>query len=434
MKNIKNRFISILRWSEKYTKTDMVYLVTSSFWMNSNTIITTILSFILYIAFANLIPKEIYGEYQFIISIGSVIGAITLTGINSAITQAVARNKEGSFKKSIPIQLRWGILPSIISLFISAYYFLNNNPAIATSVMVVGILIPVLNAFNTYSAFILGKKDFKRAFFYGQILNFSYYPIMIFSLFFVRTSFALVAINFLVNTTLSIILYFLTIRFYKPNNQEDPETINFGKHVSLANILGTITLQLDNVLVFHFLGAIPLAIYAFATNIPDRFNGLFKNITNAALPKFSEKPLSELKNTIIQKTFRFTIFVLFGSIIYIILAPFLFQILFPQYESSLRLSQAYSLVLVLGSLLYLPGQLLIATKSYKEIYKYCLVNSIINTLCMFFGIYYFGFLGLIFGKGIANILNLFVLIFLIKNKKTKDGDSQYPVPSDLNLL
>jgi len=418
MEKLKNKTVAILRWSEKYTKTDMVYLVSSSFWMNLNTIITTLFSFLLYIAFANLIPKEIYGQYQFLISISSIIGSLTLTGINVAITQAVARNKEGSFKKSILVQLRWGIVPFIFSLFLSAYYLLQNNESIAISVILIGILLPILNTFNTYSAFLTGKKDFKRAFFYGQILNFSYYPAMIISLFFIKNAFGLIAVNLLVNTTANIILYYLTIKFYKPNTEEDPETITFGKHLSLAGIFSATISQFDNILVFHFLGATSLAIYAFASNIPDRFSGIFKSISNAAFPKFSERSRAELDKEIFQKNKRFAFFIFSFFLIYILLAPFFFHIFFPQYLSSVKYSQAYAIILALGAMLYLPTTLLNATKSYKEIYKYNFINSIVNILLMSFGTFFFGIWGLILSKGISNIFNLILFKYLIRKSAT----------------
>ena len=46
----RNSLIRLLRWSEKYTKTDMVYLAHTGFWSNLNAFFTAFLSLLLYIA------------------------------------------------------------------------------------------------------------------------------------------------------------------------------------------------------------------------------------------------------------------------------------------------------------------------------------------------------------------------------------------------
>ena len=112
MERILQKASKGLRFLERYTKTDMVYLAKNSFWMNSNTVITSGFSFILSIAFAHLVSKETYGVYQFLISISSIIGGLTLIGMNSAVTQAVARGFEGVLRESVKVQLKFGLLSS----------------------------------------------------------------------------------------------------------------------------------------------------------------------------------------------------------------------------------------------------------------------------------------------------------------------------------
>jgi short subunit fatty acids transporter len=68
----KSKLISLLRKSEKYTKTDMVYLLKGGFWLNLNNVISSGLSFVLSILFAKYVSKEAYGSYQFLISFASI--------------------------------------------------------------------------------------------------------------------------------------------------------------------------------------------------------------------------------------------------------------------------------------------------------------------------------------------------------------------------
>ena len=77
----KQKLISILRWSEKYTQTDMVYLTRGGFWLILGKIVFNISGFLLIIAFANLLSKEAYGTYQYVLSVASILAIPTLSPI-----------------------------------------------------------------------------------------------------------------------------------------------------------------------------------------------------------------------------------------------------------------------------------------------------------------------------------------------------------------
>ena len=61
---LKQRIYKGLKWSQKYTQTDMVYLAKGGFWLGMGQIITGLASFLLTLAFANLVPKETFGTYK----------------------------------------------------------------------------------------------------------------------------------------------------------------------------------------------------------------------------------------------------------------------------------------------------------------------------------------------------------------------------------
>ena len=89
MQKLRQKTYNLLRWSEKYTKTDMVYLTKGGFWLTFAYIIFLSSGFILTIAFANLLPKDVFGTYKFVISISGVLLVTSLTGINSTLKQSI---------------------------------------------------------------------------------------------------------------------------------------------------------------------------------------------------------------------------------------------------------------------------------------------------------------------------------------------------------
>src|SRR5579872_3261570 len=111
MNALRERLYSILRWSERYTRTDMVYLFKSGFWLQTSSFSIALLSFLLYVVFGRVLPKDVYGNYQYLLSLASIASAFTMTGMNTAVMRAVARGFEGTFLASLRIQLLWGAVP-----------------------------------------------------------------------------------------------------------------------------------------------------------------------------------------------------------------------------------------------------------------------------------------------------------------------------------
>ncbi len=134
MNNLRVKTYKILRKSEKFFKIDMVYLAKGGFWITSGQSINTILSLVLIVAFANLLPKETYGTYKYILSLAGVLNIFTLTGMNSAVARAVAVGSEGALKASVKYQLKWNLLMLV------AFWILGGSGVRA--------VFPVLNGVN----------------------------------------------------------------------------------------------------------------------------------------------------------------------------------------------------------------------------------------------------------------------------------------------
>jgi O-antigen/teichoic acid export membrane protein len=411
---MKNKIIAFLRWSEGYTKTDMVYLVKNSFWINTNTIIVTALSFGLSIFFAKFLTKETYGNYQFILSLSAIISALTLTGINTAVTQAVARGFEGVFQKSVWLQIKYAIIPLFFGILISIYYSITGNKIVSEAILIVAILIPLTNTLNTWAAFLSGKKDFESLFKYNQLINISYYLGMMVVVFLIPKTLPLVFFNLSITTLANLLVYKLVIKKYQPNTKSEENALSFGKKFSLSNILPMIALNIDNIIIFHFLGASNLAIYTFASNIPERLGGLLRPISILALPKFSEKQPAEVVSAIKDKIKKLLLLGVIGWVLYFFISPFVFKLFFPQYLESIFLSQIFALSIVVSTIAGLIFTGLSAIRS-EGIFKFNIVNPIFNIVIIFVSVYFFGLWGAVISKILGNIFQTFISWHYLKD-------------------
>ncbi len=415
MNELKNTFKKYLKKTEVYTKTDMVYLAKGSFWLSFGQGIAMISAFALSIILARALPQETYGTYKFILSIASIIGGLSLSGIGTSLIQAVARGYDGTIFLAFKTQLIWSSLLAGLFALLAFYYILSGNYILGTSLLIAGATSPLVNCFSLYGSFLSGKKDFKRSTLYwisSHIINISTIAIIAIT---TGSVIALTIGYFISQLITSIVLYYATLRIYKPDIQTaQTEMISYGKHLSVMNIIGTIANQLDKILVFHSVGSAPLAIYSFAFAIPEQFRSFIKNLVSIGVPKFAHHNEIDLRKSIVDKVLRLTFLSALCVIVYWITAPIIFKLLFPTYMSAVWYSQLYMV-----GLIFFPGISLLSTyfqvsQQTKIQYKLSIMGNTLTILLSIILITQYGTLGAVIENTVSwsgmLILNIFYFI------------------------
>lgn len=382
----------------------MVYLARSGFWLNLGSVSVSLFSLVLYIIFARVLSPEVYGTYQYLLSAGALIGAFSLTGMNSAVIRAVAQGKEGVLRRSVRIQLVWGLLPFSISLVVAAYYALHGNLLLAAGFALTAVFLPLNNALNTYSAFLAGKKDFRRLFLYNFCISAVFYSTLAVIALSNPNIILLIATNLVTQTTGLYIAYRTVVKKYHLPDTMDEETLQYGKHLSVMGVISSVVQYADNILAFHFLGPAALAVYSFATAVPDRIGGLLKFIPSALLPSFSQKSPQDIQRSITTRSIvSITCAALAIATLYSIVAPTLFHLLFPRYNASIPYSQIYAffMVAIVGTVFTTA---LTAQKNVRALYITNTAFPFFQLLLQIVGILFFGLWGLIGARLIAHVL------------------------------
>jgi O-antigen/teichoic acid export membrane protein len=426
---VQTSAIRVLRWSERYTKTDMVYLATVGIWTNLNFIIVSGLTLLVSIAFANLLPRETYGNYQYLLSLSALVAAITLGGMNTAVAQSVARGFEGDLRAAVRIQLAWNVVPTGIGLAGALYYALADNMSLAAGIAAIAVFTPLWSAWNTYAAFLQGKREFRRIFTYGTSINLVYYASIFLCILLYKNAALLVGVNLASNALATGFFYARTLKTFRPNDRIDPHTIRYGTHLSLMNALGTVVTQLDSVLVFHFLGAAQLAVYSFASMLPERVGGLFKFVTVAALPKFSHRTRSEIQATIVSKTLRSAIAGALVALTYAALAPTFFRLLFPSYLDAIPFTELYALSIVTTAA-NIPTTALYALRMHRELYAFNVINPIVLLALQVPLLLFFGIPGILIARVLSNAINIALSILFLFFPLSNDFPYVRPEISD----
>ncbi len=239
--------------------------------------------------------------------------------------------------------------------------------------------------------------------------------VIIITIFLTQNIFLIIFSYFISNTIIRLILFKFTIRNNQFNEGVDSESMTYGKKLTGISIIDTVMSQIDKILIFHYLGAVDLAIYMIAIAPPNQLRSLFGSLQSLSLPKFSQKTIKEIKETIFIKIIKYLAILSIIITLYILFAPYFFKILFPQYLTSIQYTQIYSL-----SLLSLPVLILLSIfhsqKMVSNIISLKIINQVFELIILFIFIINMGLLGVIISRVVSKLFNLLTYSIAIKYK------------------
>lgn len=422
---------SWLRWSERYTRTDMTYVAHGGSWMLLGKAAGILAGLALSVAFANLLEPEKYGNYRYVIALTSLASVLSLSGIVTAVGRAAARGAEGSIRYGARLALISSI-GTATALFLGAgYYYLNGNSTLAIGLLIAGACSPIIASASLYENYLVGTRRFGAKTLYGIARNLAPTLVLVPALFITHNPATLTAIYFVVTTGACVLAYKDSIRRYPPNDIVDKRLFVQSAHFSTMNVLSTVATHLDKVLVFSQLGGTQLAIYSFAQLAPQQLRDMGGMIANLAFPKITQRPFAELKKTLPYHAWLLFILGCLLAALYAVIAPFLFSTFFPAYMESVLFSQvlALSIVAVFPGILY--SQALIGHMKKKELYILSIAPAIVRICIMASLISFLGIWAVIIGMIGYYAVGTALLLFLFAQASDTSlpSEEQGTIPS-----
>lgn len=411
---IKERFYQFLNLVSKYAKTDMVYVLKGSFWWIFGRAFSFLASFLVLVFFARYASKEVYGAYQYVISMAAMIGIFSLSGIDTALISAIAREKEKTFFLCEKEKLKWGAISTLLSVFVAFWYFWKKNLELGVSFLISGLFLPFLAVFSLYLSFWQGKKKFDLQNKYFVLHNFlaALFLILIIIL---KPKVGWVVFGYYFAFTFATFLFWLkTRKIINKESKEERETISFGKHLTIMSLPSTISGQIDNVILWQTAGPLPVAIYAYALRLIERVSE-FIPFSALALPKMANANFNHngTKKRIFDKFLKLFWLAIPFTIIYILICPIFFKLFFPAYRESIIYSQALALTLIFSPFWFL-GTAFLAQMKKKELYILSFIPQIVKILLFFILIPFFKIWGGVFSILISQLFQSVLTLYLFK--------------------
>ncbi len=410
---IQQKIYNLLRKSERFTKTDMVYLTKGGFWLSLGQIAASFSSFLLAIVFAKYVSKEVYGNYKYILSLAGLLGVFSLTGISSAVLQAVSKGFDGALRQGFRISLKWSFAIVLGSLIAGIYYMLNGNMNLGLSFFIIGIFSPIFNSAQLYISFLNGKKDFKRITTLGLWQDFVPILALMATILYTENVVLIVLVYFVSNTAVSLFLYKKTLRIYNPHKEVQESSMPYSKHLSFMNILAGVGDKIDSILLFHFSGGVSLALYSFSTAIPNQIIGLFRTVGLLAVPKYAKGDKELIKKEMPMKIVRFLAVLSVAVVLYYFIAPYIYKFIFPEYVDAVPYSRLYAVIMLFAAG-GLPMSFIDSQMAIKERYIVVTLSNVTRITLMVLLIVPYGIWGILWAQIITKTIVFATVMVLIR--------------------
>jgi O-antigen/teichoic acid export membrane protein len=391
---MRQRIDKYLNLIGKFVRLDVKYYIRNSTYLIASQVVSMAFGVVLSIVFVRVLNQETYGHWNFILSVGGLVSILTLTGMNTAIIQAVARGHGRALLSATKKRFKWSVTGSIVLLGIGIYYYLNESTAVGEGIMISSLFFPFFEVLKGYTSYLSGKKQFGKVAKYGIITQAVSIPATIAAVYLSRNLLVIVVV-YLCTITITRGWFFRLVSHDIGKATDDEGTIPFGKRLTLVDIPGLISTYGDKLIIGITLSFTDLAVYSIALGASNFLRYVVDPIASVSLPKLAAMPEKDAYTAVKQRyVYVFLLMLVTGGFcmwLYQYLIPFLYT---EQYSGAIFYSQ-----ILIGSLIFgVPNMLLTkalfpAQRKSREILHFEVIRVIVRTILLVILTLKFGLIG-----------------------------------------
>ena len=413
-RTLGERYAGVLSALERFTRIDLRQHAKSWTWLMSGQAVGTATALLLAIGYSHFLSKETYGTYKYVLSIVGILGVLAMPGMDSAAQRSIARGQDGVFWQTFRKRLLGGGAATLVAAAIGLYYFSQGHTLLAAIFFAVAPFLIFFEPLGHYTSLLMGKQLFKQLTFYSVLLQTSAAAI-IFATVVLTDNLLLIVLSYLATFTLIRAMILLrVVHTFPPNNVASEGEVAYGTHMTVINLLGIGSSNLDAILLWHFLGPVPLAIYSFAQAAADQARKAFKLVTTAiAFPKFASQDKELLKKTLGRKILLAHLATIPLAFLFVLIIPPVYRLVFPAYTESIIYAQVMAALLALSPMRFYSTAIA-AHAGTKTLYTLGVTQSVLQTVLYLLMIPLFGIWGVILATTIQQFLSNILAFRLFK--------------------
>lgn len=299
---------------------DLLYFATNGFWITIRQVLVACSSLAMIAALSRFVDPEVFGKYQLILSIVSLVMIFSLPGMSTALVQTIAQGKDGfyadAFRRSV-----WTSLIGSALLILLGFYYLMQDVELGIAIFVVAAVFPFISAFGLWEAYFQGRERFDIAARNASILAILQSLLVCGSAIIFPQYLVILVFAYAASVGFANLIFHRMSQSTIRNNETDEQSVQFGYFMTKMGALGIVSEQIDKLLVGFLLGPTQLAIYAVISFFGLRIKDLVRPFSAMLVPKIATEKM--LFREIIKTHWR-TISI---GLIVLFLASILFTIL-----------------------------------------------------------------------------------------------------------
>lgn len=410
------------QWLEKTGRQmgiDLPYFAKNGLWISIRQGVVALSSLAMIAVFSRYVSPEIFGKYQFILSIVSLAMIFSLPGMSTALVQTAARGKDGFYKDAFRRSVRMSIVGSGVLVLVGGYYFLS-SVELGVSIFTVAVAFPFVSSFGLWEAYLQGRERFDIAARNASIMALlQALAVCGAAIIFPRYLIAVV-LAYAVSIGLANAIYYRASQSTVRNDETEEESVRFGYFMTKMGVLGVLSEQIDKLLVGILLGPSQLAVYAIISFFGLRIKDVVRPFSAMLVPKMATE--TRLFHEIVKLHWRPLLLGLLSiiaasALFYFLVVPLNNLVFSETYAEYSRLSQWYVVTVLLSVPLTALGYYIYAK---QNTYAITLSNTVYHVLRIGINvlmIWNYGLLGVVFAYNLSMLLLLGIYLWGIYHEE-----------------
>jgi O-antigen/teichoic acid export membrane protein len=409
---MRGTLLRIVHWAGTFARMDMKYAMTGGFLLSITQVTSALFGIALTIAFANLLSPEVYGTYKYVLATYALVGIAALPGLETALLQAMSRGFDRSFLKGLAIKIRWGFLGTAASFCYAAYHWSRGEDTIGVLFIIVGIALPLMETLGLYTTYLNGKKKYGLWTIVEVSIQACSTATLLTTMYFTSNLVALMIAYFLPYITVRGIVTVSISRRISQNAESDEGVLQYSKSLTIFHVLSRLIGSADQIVLFHLLGPVSVAVYSLATAVPMRMQGLFRITGTLAFPKFAARSGAEIARALPRKMLLFGCAIFGMCAAYVFIAPALFTYVFPRYAPAIPYSQM-AVFYTLSAVTYPFSSYLFSHKKLRANYIMAVASFVLKALCLAIFVPLYGLWGAMIGLLATSVLTITLSLYFL---------------------
>lgn len=363
------------------------------------------------------LDQELFGNYQFILSVVSILTIFALPGLNNAVMQSVARGYKGTFGASIKPSFLFSLAGSLILIAIGTWHLIYGGDDLYIAFYLSAFLFPFAHSLKNWKAVIAGEEKFLSLLKIEGLFSILT-AVMIIGISLAKPGFIIwpLIIVLAVPSIQNIFYTIYTVKKIGSSAPVEEGSITYGIKTTVYSSFNIVANNIDKLLIFFFISPTSLALFFVAERMAELTKSIVQNIAAVLAPHFAKM---ETYTDRLDKVLSIFTFGLGAGIVVFafILLPLIMEILFGEtYSDAIPYAQALLCSVAIGNHASLRNRFVSSKLDEKSNRDITITMSLIRIIASIILVPLYGIIGAIISTFIYRISSVMIIHYIIKSR------------------